>query len=155
VGKIHEIYAPILRKPDRLTAEEWAVMKTHPVKSAELVATVSQLGDLVEPIRHHHENWDGTGYPNGLAGEAIPLWARIITIADTIDAMTTDRPYRLALDMNQVRAEIMLMSGRQFDPALCSVVLASDIFDTLEELLPKVRVESNFALLPRSVEKVG
>lgn len=141
VGKIHEIYAPILRKPDRLTAEEWAIMKTHPVKSAELVATVSQLGDLVEPIRHHHENWDGSGYPHGIAGNAIPLWARIIALADTIDAMTTDRPYRRALSMDQVRAEIVLMAGRQFDPALCNTVLASDVFDTLRELLPAVHVE--------------
>jgi HD-GYP domain-containing protein (c-di-GMP phosphodiesterase class II) len=94
VGKIHEVFAPILSKPGRLTAEENAVMQTHPIKSAELVTNVSQLRDVIAPIRHHHENWDGTGYPDGLVGDSIPLASRIIMFADTIDAMTTDRPYR-------------------------------------------------------------
>jgi hypothetical protein len=146
VGKIHEIYAPILRKPSRLTADEWAIMKTHPVKSAELVVTVSQLNDLVQPIRHHHENWDGTGYPDGLSGDAIPLWARIITLADTIDAMTTDRPYRQALSLDQVRSEIIALAGKQFDPALCDAVLESDVLETLSELLPKVKAVGTYSL---------
>ena len=73
-------------------------MRTHPVKSAELAGKVTELRDVVPLIRHHHENWDGTGYPDGLKGEAIPLGSRIIMFADTIDAMTTDRPYRAALD---------------------------------------------------------
>ena len=131
VGKIHEIYAPILRKPDKLTSEEWAIMKTHPIKSAELVDTVSQLKDLVLPVRHHHENWDGTGYPDQLAGEAIPLWARIITIADTIDAMTTDRPYRKALTVDLVRIELASMAGRQFDPNMCVALLQGNFFESL------------------------
>lgn len=155
VGKIHEIYAPILRKPDRLTSDEWAIMKTHPAKSAELVSTVSQLSDLIEPIRHHHENWDGTGYPDQLAGPTIPLWARIITIADTIDAMTTDRPYRKALSIAQVKAEIEDMAGKQFDPDLCYAVLESDVFDTLSELLPKVRAESSYTPPTRVAEKAA
>jgi len=100
VGKIHEVFAPILSKPGRLTAEENAIMQTHPIKSEELVKTVSQLSDVVAPIRHHHENWDGTGYPDGLSGEKIPIASRIIMFADTIDAMTTDRPYRAALSRN-------------------------------------------------------
>jgi hypothetical protein len=131
VGKIHEIYAPILRKPDKLTPEEWDIMRTHPIKSAELVSTVSQLKDLVDPVRHHHENWDGTGYPDGLLGEAIPLWARIITIADTIDAMTTDRPYRKALTVDLVRIELASMAGRQFDPKLCVALLQGQFFGNL------------------------
>jgi hypothetical protein len=137
VGKIHEIYAPILRKPDKLTEDEWEVMKTHPIKSAELVATVSQLSDLVLPVRHHHENWDGTGYPDQLVGEAIPYWARIITIADTIDAMTSDRPYRKALTVDVVRIEIASMAGRQFDPQLCVALLNSNFFSDLQRTLGK------------------
>jgi hypothetical protein len=131
VGKIHEIFAPILSKPGRLTAEENAIMQTHPIKSEELVRTVSQLSDVVAPIRHHHENWDGTGYPDGLVGESIPIASRIIMFADTIDAMTTDRPYRAALTEAQVRAEFVKLRGRQFDPNICDVLLTSPIYSRL------------------------
>jgi hypothetical protein len=131
VGKIHEVFAPLLRKPDRLTAEEWAIMQTHPVKSAELVSKVSQLKDVVGPVRHHHENWDGSGYPDGLAGEEIPLVARIIMFSDTIDAMTTDRPYRRAMTPQQVRDELIRQRGRQFDPEICDRLLGSPQFPLL------------------------
>jgi putative nucleotidyltransferase with HDIG domain len=131
VGKIHEVFAPILSKPGRLTAEENAIMQTHPIKSEELVRTVSQLNDVVAPIRHHHENWDGTGYPDGLIGEAIPLASRIIMFADTIDAMTTDRPYRAALTEAQVRSEFVKLRGRQFDPNICDKLLNSAIYPKL------------------------
>jgi hypothetical protein len=131
VGKIHEVFAPILSKPGRLTAEENAIMQTHPIKSAELVSNVSQLNDVIAPIRHHHENWDGTGYPDGLVGAAIPLASRIIMFADTIDAMTTDRPYRAALGEAQVRSEFVKLRGRQFDPDICDKLLASSIYAKL------------------------
>lgn len=131
VGKIHEVYAPILRKPDKLSPDEWAIMQTHPLKSAELVGTVSQLRDLINMVRNHHENWDGSGYPDGLAGEDIPLGSRVILFADTIDAMTTDRPYRKALSEVQVRAELTKFSGRQFDPTICERLLASPMFGLL------------------------
>ena len=131
VGKIHEMYAPILRKPDKLTAEEWQIMKTHPVKSAELVAAVSHLRDIVPAVRHHHENWDGSGYPDMIQGEAIPRFSRIIALADTLDAMTTSRPYRSARSLEQVRAELPAMSGRQFDPELCRAVLDGAFFGKL------------------------
>jgi hypothetical protein len=131
VGKIHEVFAPILSKPGRLTAEENAIMQTHPIKSEELVKTVSQLKDVVSPIRHHHENWDGTGYPDGLVGETIPIASRIIMFADTIDAMTTDRPYRAALTETQVRAEFVKLRGRQFDPNICDRLLDSPIYPRL------------------------
>jgi HD-GYP domain-containing protein (c-di-GMP phosphodiesterase class II) len=137
VGKIHEAFAPILRKPSRLTDEEMAVMKTHPIKSAELVQNVSQLKDIVSAVRHHHENWDGTGYPDGLKGDDIPQSARIIMFADTIDAMTSDRPYRAALGEAQVRAELVKMSGRQFDPRMCEVLLSSPHFKSLFKPDPK------------------
>ena len=134
VGKIHEVFGPILSKPGRLTPEENQIMQTHPIKSAELVATVSQFKDIVPAIRHHHENWDGTGYPDRIAGELIPLGSRIIMFADTIDAMTTDRPYRKALGEGAVRAELIKYRGIQFDPSICDVVLSGN---TLAALLRK------------------
>ena len=134
IGKIDESFAPILQKEGRLTPPEWAIMQTHPVKGAELVATLTDLRDVVAPIRSHHEHWNGRGYPDGLAGESIPLAARIITFADTIDALTTDRPYRRALSEEDVRAEFVKCCGAQFDPAICQRVLMSDVW---EQLFPK------------------
>lgn len=136
IGKIHEDFAPILRKEGPLTAEEWAVMKTHSDKGAELISTLSDLRDLVEPIRHHHENWNGTGYPAGIAGESIPLISRIITFADTIDALTTDRPYRRARTEAEVRAELVRCRGTQFDPKICDVVVSQTIWAQLFQERP-------------------
>jgi HD-GYP domain-containing protein (c-di-GMP phosphodiesterase class II) len=106
-------------------------MRTHPVKSAELAGKVTELRDVVPLIRHHHENWDGTGYPDGLKGDAIPLGSRIIMFADTIDAMTTDRPYRAALDAPSVRKELLRFRGTQFDPAICDALLRSQEYGKL------------------------
>lgn len=125
VGKIHEVFGAILSKPGRLTHEEQVIMRTHPVKSAELASKVTELRDVVPLIRHHHENWDGTGYPDGLKAEDIPLGSRIIMFADTIDAMTTDRPYRAALDATAVRRELLRFRGTQFDPRICDALLRS------------------------------
>jgi len=124
VGKIHEEFAIILRKPGRLTDEEFDVMKTHPAKSAELVSKVSHFADLVPAVLAHHEAWDGRGYPQRLRGHDIPLAARVIALADTIDAMTTSRPYRDALSADDVRAELAREAGRQFDPAICERLLS-------------------------------
>lgn len=131
VGKIHAVFSPILMKPGRLTPEERALMQLHPIKSAELVGKISDLQDIVPAVRHHHENWDGSGYPDGLRGRDIPLASRIIIFADTIDAMTTDRPYRKALGEVEVRAEISKYRGRQFDPDICDLLLASPSFSRL------------------------
>jgi HD-GYP domain-containing protein (c-di-GMP phosphodiesterase class II) len=119
-------------------------MQTHPIKSEELVRTVSQLSDVVAPIRHHHENWDGTGYPDGLIGDRIPVASRIIMFADTIDAMTTDRPYRSALTETQVRSEFVKLRGRQFDPNICDTLLTSPIY-------PKL-FDQDFPLIPAKAE---
>lgn len=119
VGKIHEEFAGLLRKPGRLTDAEFDRMKLHPIRSAELVAKVSHFADLIAPVRAHHEAWNGTGYPDRLMGDSIPIAARVIALADTIDAMTTSRPYRDGLHVDDVRAEIVRESGRQFDPAIC------------------------------------
>jgi HD-GYP domain-containing protein (c-di-GMP phosphodiesterase class II) len=122
VGKVYEEYATLLQKEGRLTPEEKALLQTHPVRSAELVTTISSLRGLIEnAVRHHHENFDGTGYPDALAGHAIPLGARIIMVADTLDAMTTDRPYRKALPFDRALEEIRKFSGKQFDPRLAEI----------------------------------
>jgi len=117
VGKIYEEFAFILRKPGGLSTEERDLMRSHPVKSAELVSTISSLRGYVEGcVRAHHESFDGSGYPDGLAGNEIPVGARIIMVADTADAMMTSRPYREALDYEQVQAELDKYAGTQFDP---------------------------------------
>jgi HD-GYP domain-containing protein (c-di-GMP phosphodiesterase class II) len=126
VGKIDEAFAPILAKEGRLTPEEWEVMKRHPIRSAELVGLLSSLKDVVPSVRHHHENWDGTGYPDGIKGESIPLASRIIMFADTLDAMTSDRPYRKALTVEEAKAEFIRFRGRQFDPSICDRILTED-----------------------------
>lgn len=131
VGKIDENFAPILAKTGRLTPEEWEIMKRHPIRGAELVGMLSSLRDIVAPVRHHHENWDGTGYPDGIKGESIPLASRIIMFADTLDAITTDRPYRKALDLEEARREFIKFRGRQFDPGICDRIVEEDVWEEL------------------------
>ena len=133
VGKIDEAFAPILAKEGRLTPEEWELMKRHPIRSAELVGLLSSLRDVVLPVKHHHENWDGTGYPDGLKGNDIPLAARIIMFSDTLDAMTTDRPYRKALGMDEARAEFVRFRDRQFDPGIADRITSDEVWAELYE----------------------
>jgi HD-GYP domain-containing protein (c-di-GMP phosphodiesterase class II) len=126
VGKIYEEFAPLLRKEGRLTPEETALMQTHSTKSAELVGIISKFkGFIQDSVRHHHERWDGQGYPAGISGRSIPLGARIILVSDTIDAMTTDRPYRKRLPLEVVIGELQKCKGTQFDPELVEVTVSS------------------------------
>ncbi len=126
VGKIHEEFAPLLRKEGRLTPEETALMQTHSSRSADLVGIISKFrGFIQDSVRHHHERWDGQGYPEGLSAKGIPLASRIILISDTIDAMTTDRPYRKRLGLDVVIAELQKCKGTQFDPDLVEVAISS------------------------------
>jgi hypothetical protein len=126
VGKIYEEFAPLLRNQGRLSPEERLLMQAHPVRSADLVAIIAEFrGPVQVSIRNHHENFDGSGYPDGLMGEQIPLGARIIMIADTLDAMTTDRPYRRALPYRLALEELKQYSGKQFDPALVTLAVRS------------------------------
>jgi putative nucleotidyltransferase with HDIG domain len=134
VGKIHQEYALVLRKAGGLSPEEAALMRTHPIRSYELVRTISGFrGGVEEAVRHHHENYDGSGYPDGLSGEAIPIGARIIMIADTADAMTTDRPYRTALSYEELTAELERYAGSQFDANLVRVFRSSPTIRALVE----------------------
>jgi putative nucleotidyltransferase with HDIG domain len=131
VGKIYEKYAAVLSKQDKLTPDEWAIIQDHPDDGADLVSTMTKLRDVVPAIRHHHENWDGTGYPHGLAGEQIPIASRIIRFADTIDAMTTERPYRAPLTEAQVRAEVIRCRATQFDPQIADRLLSSPLWTSI------------------------
>ena len=118
VGKIG-IPDQILGKPGALTAQERRLMETHTVLGEQVLSGVAFLQDEgVRVVRSHHERWDGTGYPDGRSGDEIPLPARIFAVADALDAMTSDRPYRRALPWQQASAEIVAQSGRQFDPAV-------------------------------------
>jgi putative nucleotidyltransferase with HDIG domain len=126
VGKIHEEFAPLLRKEAGLTEAETALMQTHAGRSADLVGIISKFrGFVQESVRHHHERWDGRGYPEGLSGESIPVGARIILISDTIDAMTTDRPYRKRMALDVVIMELQKCRGSQFDPRIIDVTVSS------------------------------
>jgi len=121
IGKII-VPTEVLNKPGKLTDEEWAIMKRHPQAGLELVADIDFPGDIRAIIRNHHERWDGKGYPDGLAGEEIPLAARILCVADVYDALTTTRSYRAGLTHSRA-AEIMLSSPGQFDPELLEMFL--------------------------------
>lgn len=155
VGKIHEKYAGVLSKQDKLTSEEWAIIQDHPVDGANLVATMTRLRDLVPAVRHHHENWDGTGYPDRIAGESIPLAARIIRFADTIDAMTTERPYRGPLSEAQVRAEVLRCRGTQFDPDIADRLLASALWPTLFAPSSNERSIGTLSVVPRDTPRLA
>ncbi|HWW89823.1 MAG TPA: HD domain-containing phosphohydrolase [Solirubrobacteraceae bacterium] len=123
VGKV-EVPDEILRKPGRLSATEFERMKGHTVAGAELVSRVEGLAMIVPWIRHSHESFDGSGYPDGLRGEAIPLASRIMLVADAFDAITSTRPYREALSVEHACAEIERHAGSQFDPACVHAMLA-------------------------------
>jgi len=111
----------ILSKPGPLTAAEWRVMRTHPLIGYQMVAGIPFLKGAGEIVRYHHEMFDGSGYPEGLKGEEIPLPARAFSVVDAFDAMTTDRPYRAALPIEYAAEEITRMGGTQFDPDVCRV----------------------------------
>lgn len=113
------IPACILNKKGRLTEEEWAEIKTHPLRGWELLSQYAFLRDVAEAILHHHERWDGTGYPYGRKMEAIPVIARIVSVIDAFDAMTNARPYNLVMSVNDALAELGRHSGTQFDPDIC------------------------------------
>ncbi len=120
IGKMG-VLDKIINKPGPLTEEEWELMRAHPVVGAQIVEKMEFLGGTIDIVRHHHESWNGKGYPDGLKGENIPLKARIVTVADSFDAMTTDRPYRKALSLDEAVARLEEASGVQFDAELVKV----------------------------------
>lgn len=117
VGKI-AVPSSILTKPGRLDDAEWAEMRTHTSTGRALLQVLPGCATAALIAGHHHERWDGSGYPDGLAGEEIPLAARIVAVVDAFDAMTADRPYHRGIPSEDARAELREQRGRQFDPAV-------------------------------------
>jgi response regulator RpfG family c-di-GMP phosphodiesterase len=124
IGKIG-IRSHDLNKPQKLTPEEYTMFKSHPVQGKRIIEPIAFLAHLVPSVYYHHEAWDGSGYPDGLGGAAIPLEGRVLAVADSYDAMTSNRPYRKALPHDIALAEFKRCSGRQFDPAVVTAFLAS------------------------------
>ncbi len=128
IGKIG-IEGNILKKQGGLNPSEFEEIKKHPAIGGRIIASVDFLQDMMPVILSHHERFDGTGFPEGLKGASIPLSARVVALADAVDAMLCDRPYRLALALEHVRGELSVMSERQFDPDIVSVVLKGGLLE--------------------------
>jgi putative two-component system response regulator len=125
IGKIG-ITDFILGKEGRLTDAEWAVIRSHPQKGVEILKPLKQYEHILPSILHHHENYDGSGYPRGISGERIPLHARIIAVADAYDAILSTRPYRSAADHARAVTELLANAGRQFDPDIVNAFVRTD-----------------------------
>ena len=128
-GLLHDIgkiatYDILLDKPGKLEPDEIEIVRRHPVKGADILGPIKKFRNIIPAIRHHHENYDGTGYPDGPKGETIPIMARILSVADTVDAMGADRPYRNGKPMEAIIAELKRCSGTQFDPKVVEAFLS-------------------------------
>ncbi|MEW6183449.1 MAG: diguanylate cyclase [Bacillota bacterium] len=141
IGKI-EIETSILNKEGSLDKDEWTIMKNHAVYGTGIIQPLAAFKEIVPVVRFHHENYDGSGYPDGLRGEEIPLLARILRIADSFDAMTTDRPYRKALSFSEACREIERCAGRFYDPSLVPVFLEAveDVFEAVKDVKERKQV---------------
>jgi putative two-component system response regulator len=133
IGKIY-LDDNLFRKPPSLEEKDWDVIKRHPVVGAEIVAGISFLSLAIPIIRHHHERWDGLGYPDGLAGNAIPAAARIVAVADALDAMTVSRQYRQACTPDEAYREIVACSGTCYDPAV--VAAFQEVWPEIKQRIP-------------------
>ncbi len=131
IGKVG-IPDGVLLKPGPLDHDEFDLIRTHPAAGAELIEGIPAFHSAVGCVLHHHERWDGTGYPNRLAGDEIPLEARILAVADAYDAMTSTRPYRQALAPNDAAREVARCAGSQFDPGVAEAFSAAFEADELE-----------------------
>lgn len=125
IGKVGTPDA-ILLKRGSLTPEEWTIMRQHPEIGRKILSGIPHLDQAAEIVLCHEERFDGSGYPGGIAGESIPLWARVFAVIDTLDAMTSDRSYRKGLSFDSAKAEILRMSATQFDPGIVEVFLKEE-----------------------------
>lgn len=146
IGKIG-VPDGVLNKPEGLTSEEYEVMKTHPEKGYQIVSQIKHLEEISLYVRHHHERWDGCGYPLGLKGEEIPLGARVIAVADTFDAITSSRPYREGLSYTEAYRELERVSGSQLCPEV------TKLFLSLKSKIPKTLQEVNSEIKERNLLK--
>lgn len=153
IGKIG-VPDDILLKKAKLLPEEWAAIKRHPELGYEIVNQVDFLKSAARIILCHHEHFDGNGYPQGLKGKKIPLTARIFAIADALDAMTSDRPYRQARTMEEALHEVLSLSGRQFCPK-CTQALAALGINKLHQLQLNVRENGDVKILNKSLETMS
>jgi HD-GYP domain-containing protein (c-di-GMP phosphodiesterase class II) len=126
VGKL-SIPDVVLTKPGKLNEAEWELMRGHPEAGVRILENVPYLTRALDVVRHHHERWDGGGYPSALLGEQIPLWARIFAVVDTVDAITSDRPYRDGRSLSVALAALREAAGTQFDPACVEAFCGLDL----------------------------
>jgi HD-GYP domain-containing protein (c-di-GMP phosphodiesterase class II) len=127
-GRVHDIGKvavdpEVLTKPGKLDEDEWAQMKLHPVHGAEVIERFHAWGEGYRLVRHHHEGWDGNGYPDGLAAESIPFGSRILAVADTWDALTSDRPYRSGMSQERALSILREGAGKQWDPRIVEALV--------------------------------
>jgi putative two-component system response regulator len=133
-GKLHDlgkigVIDSVLLKPGKLTDEEFAIIKKHPVIGAEILRPVPSLAPIIPIVLYHHERFDGKGYPEGLQGSSIPLWARITAVGDTYHALTSDRPYRAGMPKDKALAIIQQVSGSQLCPDCVDVFIKMELWD--------------------------
>lgn len=142
LAKVHDlgkvgIPDSILQKPGPLTAEEWEIMRQHSEKGYRIACASPRLAPVASLIRCHHERWDGSGYPLGLAATNIPIECRILAISDALDAMTSQRPYRKPVTRSEAAAELQRCAGTQFDPELagiaCELLLQDEAFTSSDQ----------------------
>jgi len=149
VGKIG-VPESVLTKPGRLTDEEFEIIKAHPRMGGRILRDIRQIQDLIPGVLHHHERWDGRGYPDRLAGEEIPLFGRLLCLADSFDAMSSTRTYREAMPLEKVLEEVLDCAGTQFDPNLAKLFVKLDF----EPYFKMIREhQSRESLLRRELEK--
>jgi putative nucleotidyltransferase with HDIG domain len=136
IGKIDVTFATVIQKPAELSEAERALIEAHSSAGADLLESLNSVHpEVIRAVRHHHERFDGLGYPARLHGEQIPLLSRVIMLCDSIDAMLSDRPYRRALSIDNVKRELSRCAGTQFDPAIVQVILASQTVDRAAALI--------------------
>jgi putative nucleotidyltransferase with HDIG domain len=139
VGKIG-VPAAVLDKPGPLTEEEWAVMRSHTTLGGRILEPIGRYADVIPIVLYHHERWDGSGYPRGLAGEAIPLLARVLAVADVYDALTSERPYRAGMDVETALSIIENGSGTHFEGRIATAFVAMIRDGTVDEVLRRTNM---------------
>lgn len=153
IGKI-AIPDLILLKTGPLTEEEWVVMRSHPQRGHDIINNIPFMKEAADIVLCHEERYDGSGYPKGLKGEAIPLGARLFAVIDTLDAITSDRPYRKAQSFDTAKAEIIKLSGHQFDPRAVEAFLSEEddlrgMVDVKCTLVPELQLKEGVMRIRR------